>query len=142
MGPGVGLANCWAIAKLITISGAGLDIKFWPTRWPQGGSVLREIAPSEDAMVRTWFVGLMKQQGSAERLQRPTIEGVCEVRKKSGKPVAHVGRQKGLENPIFSDFASLIPPISVDKSLDPLYFHVEDIEGFAWAQESLKSDEK
>ncbi|KAD3640702.1 hypothetical protein E3N88_29925 [Mikania micrantha] len=35
-----------------------------------------------------------------------------------------------------------IPRISVVKSLDPLYFLVEDVEGYAWAKESLELVEK
>ncbi|KAC9229357.1 hypothetical protein E3N88_46162 [Mikania micrantha] len=37
---------------------------------------------------------------------------------------------------------STIPRISVVKSLDPLYFLVEDVEGYAWAKESLELVEK
>ncbi|KAD0611556.1 hypothetical protein E3N88_43988 [Mikania micrantha] len=34
--------------------------------------------------------------------------------------------------------SSPLPRFSVEFGLDPLYFHVEDVEGYAWAKESLK----
>ncbi|KAD7477405.1 hypothetical protein E3N88_00541 [Mikania micrantha] len=37
---------------------------------------------------------------------------------------------------------SSLPGISVEISLDRLYFCVEGDESFVWAKESLKSDEK
>ncbi|KAD5802325.1 hypothetical protein E3N88_13685 [Mikania micrantha] len=45
------------------------------------------------------------------------------------------------ENPNFVDFHDLIPSFPVIKLLDLLYFHVEDVEGFAWVRKSPKSVE-
>ncbi|KAD2804283.1 hypothetical protein E3N88_37660 [Mikania micrantha] len=36
----------------------------------------------------------------------------------------------------------LIPRFSGGLALDLLYYHVEDVEGYAWAKESLKSGKK
>ncbi|KAD4981943.1 hypothetical protein E3N88_18614 [Mikania micrantha] len=46
------------------------------------------------------------------------------------------------ENPSFREVPSLLPQFSVMISLDPLYFHVEEVEGYAWAKESLNLVEK
>ncbi|KAD5507559.1 hypothetical protein E3N88_15262 [Mikania micrantha] len=55
-----------------------------------------------------------------------------------------VGRKvpQGCENPNIQIIHDQIPQISAIICSDPLYFHVEKVESYAWVQESPKSMEK
>ncbi|KAD4178002.1 hypothetical protein E3N88_26593 [Mikania micrantha] len=93
----------------------------------------RMRGPGRTALV-DWRMRMMAKEGGSTECGRR--------RKDRSNSLWPFGRM-GLFDPLgVSADHCFLPRFSVGLAPDPLYFHVEDVEGYAWAKESLELVEK